>query len=284
MVDPGTQRSRPISGARFRGNRIATIAAAATALVGLSAMFSPAQAASTAHATDGIQGRDISVNQGTNYDWQGVAEAGVKFGQAQATDGLDWTSPAFRQQYKAIGDAGMYKGAYHFARPHQSGGAEQAQHFVKNGGGWTADGKTLPGMLDLEPTPSAKTAEEQCYHQSKAQMIRWIDDFRTEYQAETGRLPMIYTTTAWWNQCVGDTPEFADSPLMIAQWGSKTSGQVPQAWGDYDFWQHTEGGAGKSSVADRSRFNASSEKLADLASNPQYVPVGRANAQAYLGY
>ena len=47
----------------------------------------------------------------------------------------------------------MVRGAYHFANPRTSSGADQARYFVQNGGAWTADGKTLPGLLDIEFNP-----------------------------------------------------------------------------------------------------------------------------------
>ena len=48
---------------------------------------------------------------------------------------------------------GMVRGAYHFANPSTSSGADQARYFVQNGGAWTADGQTLPGLLDIEFNP-----------------------------------------------------------------------------------------------------------------------------------
>ncbi|WP_443095592.1 GH25 family lysozyme [Rothia koreensis] len=267
----------------LRRRGAACLAVSTALILGGTLLVEPAaQAASDAGPKEGIQGRDISVNQGNDYPWSEVASAGVEFGQAQATDG-DWASPTFDKQYKAIGKAGLYRGAYHFARPSHSSGSEQARFFMDHGGKWVNDGTTLPGMVDLEPTPSAKTADEQCYHQTPAQMRAWIQDFTVEYKSETGRAPMIYTTNAWWNQCVGDTTAFIDSPLMIAKWGSGSSGDVPASWGDYDFWQHTE--SSKGSIADRSRFNGPKSRLQELATNPQYVPTGSANKQqSPLGY
>ncbi|KAL2378165.1 hypothetical protein RJZ90_006202 [Blastomyces dermatitidis] len=38
-------------------------------------------------------------------------------------------------------------------------GAEQANYFLAHGGGWSDDGITLPGMLDIETNPNGN----QCY-------------------------------------------------------------------------------------------------------------------------
>jgi hypothetical protein len=47
-------------------------------------------------------------------------------------------------------NAGLIRGGYHFARPDVSSGATQANYFLAHGGGWSADGRTLPGALDIE--------------------------------------------------------------------------------------------------------------------------------------
>jgi len=54
----------------------------------------------------------------------------------------DWDSGAT--------NAGLIRGGYHFARPDVSSGATQATYFLAHGGGWSSDGITLPGALDIE--------------------------------------------------------------------------------------------------------------------------------------
>lgn len=54
------------------------------------------------------------------------------------------------QSCRGATNAGVIRGAYHFARPDISSGATQATYFTTNGGGWSADGITLPGALDIE--------------------------------------------------------------------------------------------------------------------------------------
>ena len=84
----------------------------------------------------------------------------------------------------------MIRGAYHFALPDSSSGAAQADYFAKNGGGWSNDGITLPGALDIEYNPYGAT----CYGLSASAMVDWIEDFVTSYESATGRWPLIYTT------------------------------------------------------------------------------------------
>ena len=58
----------------------------------------------------------------------------------------------------------MVRGAYHFANPRTSSGADQARYFVQNGGAWTADGKTLPGLLDIEFNPYPRLRQHLLQH------------------------------------------------------------------------------------------------------------------------
>ncbi len=61
-----------------------------------------------------------------------------------------YVSPEFSPQYEGATSAGLIRGAYHFAHPDESTGTAQASYFLANGGGWSDDGITLPGALDIE--------------------------------------------------------------------------------------------------------------------------------------
>jgi hypothetical protein len=58
--------------------------------------------------------------------------------------------PDFNRNYAGATNVGIIRGAYHFARPGKSSGAAQAHYFLAHGGGWSSDGRTLPGAIDLE--------------------------------------------------------------------------------------------------------------------------------------
>lgn len=68
----------------------------------------------------------------------------------QATEGTTYKDPKFSDNYVGATRVKIIRGGYHFAHPDSSSGAKQALWFLANGGGWTKDGRTLPGMLDLE--------------------------------------------------------------------------------------------------------------------------------------
>ena len=150
------------------------------------------------------QGLDVSAAQGS-VDWQAAYNNGARFAYVKATEGTSYTNPSFSQQYNGSYNIGMIRGAYHFAHPDSSSGAAQADYFVAHGGGWSADGRTLPPALSLQNNPSGA----QCYGLSPAAMVSWIKAFSNEMQAKTDKYPMITTSFAWWNACTGNSNAFA---------------------------------------------------------------------------
>lgn len=210
--------------------------------------------ASRTAAVSGVPGIDVSGWQG-EVDWAGQYDAGKRFAYVKATEGTGYTSPDFGHQYNGSYSAGMIRGAYHFALPDTSSGAAQANHFVDHGGGWSDDGKTLPGALDMEWNPYGAT----CFGKSPSAMKSWINDFLETYKSRTGRYPAIYTNTSWWNQCVGQDTSFGEkSPLWIARY-SDSVGSLPSGWGTHTFWQYTD------KPIDQNVFNGSLERLKVLA-------------------
>ncbi|KZO98338.1 glycoside hydrolase family 25 protein, partial [Calocera viscosa TUFC12733] len=211
----------------------------------------------------GIPGLDVSSYQGT-VDWSTVASDGAKFAFIKATEGTDYTNPDFTQQYDGSYDAGLIRGAYHFAHagphlPDSSSGATQADYFLANGGGWSADGKTLPGMLDIEYNPSGAT----CYGLSTSSMVSWITSFSSTYFSATGRYPIIYTTTSWWNECTGSSAAFgANNPLFVAAYNTEGAGTLPPGWSYYSFWQWADSGT---FPGDQDVWNGSQEGLEAMA-------------------
>ena len=225
-----------------------------------------ARKAAPAASVDGI---DVSHWQG-NIDWNAVAADGIEFAYMKAIEGTYYTDPSFDSNYPESYYAGLVRGAYHFANPADSSGAAQARFFVNNGGGWSPDGQTLPGVLDIEYNPYGPT----CYGLTDGQMINWVGDFISTYEAMTGRYPVIYTTTNWWSTCTGNYAGFWDvSPLWVANWGSDPY-PLPNGAPYWTFWQYTAEGSvnGVAGNVDRDLFNGSYDRLQAIAtcshSNP----------------
>ncbi|MCR1161293.1 lysozyme [Paenarthrobacter sp. UW852] len=217
----------------------------------------------------GIAGQDVSAHQG-NVDWQSQWNQGSRWAYVKATEGNYYLNENYAQQYDGSRNAGMVRGAYHFAIPNWSSGADQARYFVANGGGWTADGYTLPPVLDIEYNPYAgRTINgfyfgNTCYDMSKAQLGQWAADFGNTVMALTGRFPVIYSTTDWWNTCVGNST-FGSYPLWIASyWNNPTNtpGTLPVSWGNYSMWQYSSTGPFE---GDSNIFNGSYDQLRTFA-------------------
>lgn len=188
-----------------RRTRVTAVCAAALA-IGASALAEvPASAASPP------KGHDVSSHQ-KNVDWSGAKARGARFVYVKATESTNYRNPYFSQQYNGARTAGIIRGAYHFALPNKSSGATQAAYFVRNGGRWSADGWTLPPALDIEYNPY--DSRHKCYGLSKAGMVNWIKSFSNELKQLTGRRPVIYTTTHWWNTCTGGSRAFASDHAL----------------------------------------------------------------------
>ncbi|MFG2606340.1 lysozyme [Streptomyces sp. NPDC048514] len=203
------------------------------------------------------EGVDVSSHQG-DVDWPTLWGAGTRWAYTKATEGTYYTNPYFTQQYDGSYGVGMIRGAYHFATPDTTGGAAQADYFVDHGGGWSRDGKTLPGVLDIEWNPYG----DACYGKSKSGMVTWVRDFLNRYKARTGRAAVLYTATSWWTDCTGNYAGFgATNPLWIARYAA-TAGTLPAGWSAYTMWQYTSTGK---TVGDHDRFNGSATQLGDFA-------------------
>lgn len=205
----------------------------------------PAAPYATSWTPPGVLGMDVSGHQPT-IDWALQSRLGAKFAYVKATEGINFTSKFFPSQYQGSYNAGMIRGAYHFALPNESSGRAQADYFVNNGGGWSADGRTLPPLLDVEYNPYYQYGNS-CYNMSASQMVQWIRDFSDRVLALTNRRPMIYTTTDWWVTCTANSTAFADHPLHIAAYPynletgfQRGPGSLPKAWSRYDVWQFSD--------------------------------------------
>ena len=69
-----------------------------------------------------------------------------------------------------------------------------------------------------------------------AALVAWIRDFSDTYTAATGRAPVIYTPTGWWNQCTDGNTGFGANPL----WATGT-GPLPPGWTTHTFRQTPHG-------------------------------------------
>ncbi len=192
----------------------------------------------------GVLGMDVSGWQAdsathsiSQVNWTEQWRMGARFVYVKATEGNSFRDNSFSSHFTGASKVGMLRGGYHFALPNQSGAITQADFFVNNGGGWSADGKTMPPLLDIENNPYGAS----CYGLSPSQMVSWIGAFSKRVQARTGRLPMIYTNYYWWQDCTGNSKAFTNQPLHIAAYGT-TDPWIPGGWTNYSVWQYSSTG------------------------------------------
>lgn len=210
----------------------------------------------TAQAPAGVPGIDVS-NYQPDLNWQQQWNAGIRFAYIKATEGDYYESPVFNEQYSGSYDQGMIRGAYHFGNPDVDTAAGQARFFVDNGGGWSSDGQTLPGVLDIEYDPYGD--DDKCYGQSAGQLVNWIEEFVDTYEQLTGRAAVIYSNGNWWRDCTNNSTAFAgENPLWFARWNTEP-GPLPGGWTDYTFWQYTD------TPFDHDVFNGSLPQLREFA-------------------
>ncbi|GAB3659422.1 hypothetical protein GCM10027589_20540 [Actinocorallia lasiicapitis] len=210
-----------------------------------------------------VPGLDVSYWQGENVDWQDIANKGAKFAIIRATRGTSgkvndaglYTDPYFQQNAQNARNVGIIQGSYHFATPNRTTGAVQADFFINNGGGWTPDGRTLPGALDMETDPANTSLpkvdglRKDCYNMTPQAMITWIRSFSTRYFQRTGRYPLIYTNQSWWKNCTGTPAEPTGTsafnltnPLWVANYQKQpTQPAMPGGFAKYTFWQFWNG-------------------------------------------
>ena len=201
-------------------------------------------------------GMDVSSHQGA-VAWATAKANGAQFAYVKATEGTTYQNPDFAQQYNGSFNAGMIRGAYHFALPDRSSGAAQGNFFVDHGGGWSNDGKTLPPAIDLEYNPYGAS----CYGKTQSAMVTWIRDIANTVKARTGRDPVFYTSTSWWTLCTGNNASFGNNPLWIPRYGSSV-GTLPAGWSFQTIWQNADSGT---FPGDQNRFNGALDRVQAFA-------------------
>jgi len=241
-----------VNGQRARAEVTVTAVCVLAAFLSASSLGVTAAAAAVP-----VQGLDVSAHQ-TSINWIKVRSTGAQFAYVKATEGITITNARFASEYSGSYQAGLIRGAYHFARPNTSSGAAQARYFVARGGGWSADGRTLPGALDMEANPHGPA----CYGLNRSAMVAWVADFARTYHALTSRWPVIYTARNWWTACTGGYTGFAaQDPLWVARYAA-SPGALPAGWASYTFWQYAPGGTFS---GDQDIFNGSNARLRTLA-------------------
>ena len=144
---------------------------------------------------------------------------------------------------------------------------------MQNGGAWTADGKTLPGLLDIEFNPYPAYGNT-CYNMTPAQ----LDHLDPRL---CGHLPFTDRSRpdgVHRNLLVVAVRGFAAVQLLTLHLASYSTvvGAIPAGWSGYDIWQFTDRAR---SWVTLNFFPGTVNDLKVLAKNPKAVHRNWSNGQ-----
>jgi len=228
--------------------------------------------ATTLPAGAWVRGVDVSswqhpgstiLNCGVPIDWNQVAAAGHRFAYVKATEKTTYNNPCFSQDWNGAGAAGLYRGAYHYARLSDdlSSAEAQARFFVARVG--TSTGPIdLPPMLDLEEPMVDRNGVAYYSTDIGIQryiggfMIEWVRRFNNEVFRLTGRYPVIYTGNGYINKYIPQglpADITSNGRLWVADYTCQTQlgsmfcdtfnplrlPTVVRGWANWTFWQYT---------------------------------------------
>ena len=203
-----------------------------------------------------LEGIDVSHWQDA-IDWTKVAAAGKSFAIIKATDGQKdsfgklYSDPNYPTNHAAAKAAGLWTGAYHFARPDATvnDAIDEADYFAAAINLGVGD---LIPALDLEVSGGLAVPALQA----------WVATFLGEVTTRIGARPMIYTSPAFWKKYMGDSRALADAgytTLWIAHWNVTSPTVAASNWGGHGwtFWQYSNCGHvnGISGCVDLDRYS-----------------------------
>ncbi len=245
--------------------------AGALALLLLAALALPA---------GGATGVDVSNWQhpfGAAIDWNQVRASGRTFAFIKATGGPDYTNPYFRGDWDGAAAAGMYRGAYHYARPALplSTAVAQARYFVSTTG-------TMQGAGDLPPVLDLETANGL----APGDVVAWAQTWLVEVQRLTGRTPIVYTGYYFWQDHLGSTSALAGYRLWLPWYTTNPFiVRVAPPWGAWTFWQWSSTGTvpGITTNVDLDNYCCADANLAALGGGSANPAAGNPFGSVDLG-
>jgi lysozyme len=195
-------------------------------------------------------GIDISHHNGSDIEFDALADQNVRFVYAKATQGVGFKDKRFSEYWSAIRalpqGKRVLRGAYHFLTAADDGAA-QAQsflNFLHANGGLTND--DMPPVVDLEWDVIKPGDTDRWSSKTPDEIISSVSGWLKLVHEKTGRVPMVYTARSWWRQRVGSDDSFSRlSPykLWIADYSESARGtEEPHVPGNnkWHLWQFTE--------------------------------------------
>lgn len=175
-------------------------------------------------------GPDVSSYQ-PNTDWGAVKAAGATFAFVKCSESTDYINPRFARDWAEIRRVGLYRGAYHFARPSVNPDPTPEVYFfldtVQKHGGGLPKGDCL--VLDMEDVNFNGDASG------------WTLFFMQILKNIVGFNPILYTGQ-WYldSRLQVRTQEYKEYPLWNASYNNNWPA-TPAPWSSTTLWQYTDG-------------------------------------------
>jgi lysozyme len=176
-----------------------------------------------------VHGVDVSRWQG-KIDWAKLRSRGANFAYIKATDGGDHLDPMFKKNWRAAGEAGLKRGAYHFFYWCRTAG-DQADWFIRNVP--RVEG-ALPPVIDVE-----WNGESSCKRRpSRPKVLEKMQVFMDKLEAHYGQRPIIYTAPDFYRDNLKGA--FPNHPFWLRSVARHPSKNYPgRKW---VFWQYSGSG------------------------------------------
>jgi lysozyme len=195
-----------------------------------------------------VHGVDVSRWQG-DIDWAKLRTQGANFVYIKSTDGGDHLDPMFKRNWRAAGEAGLRRGAYHFFYWCRTAG-EQADWFIRNVP--RVEG-ALPPVIDVEWNGESRCRKRH----SRARVLEKMQVFMDRLERHYGRRPIIYTAPDFYRDNLRG--QFLDYPFWLRSVAAHPAKVYPgRKW---VFWQYSGSGLshGVSGRIDLNVFHGSEE-------------------------
>lgn len=176
----------------------------------------------------------------------------LRFVICKATQGITYTDPDFRNNWKMIKQQGLIRGTYHFYMCTDDP-IKQAVHFASTASGLSA--ADIAPVLDIEQGSMSSTV-------SAAQMEKDILLFLKTVEEKMGRKPIVYTNYSFAQEHFKN-PELAEYDLWLAEYSNAKQPKTPDLWKDkgYKIWQKSAAYSLDSEKTDYDEFIGVLEEL-----------------------
>jgi GH25 family lysozyme M1 (1,4-beta-N-acetylmuramidase) len=212
-------------------------------------------------------GIDVSHYQGTGLNWSTIKNTnGISFAWTKSTEGFTYNDDTFTTNEVHAASAGVYIGAYHYARPDNqvglAGADQEAAHYWSIASPYIKSGnKYLMPMLDVEQDLTGAGY-------TKTTLSQWVNRWCTDiqnYGAAAGLkiTPVVYTYISYASTWL-DSTVAQNWPLWMANYnGANPQTGAPNAvspWATWQFWQYNDAAA---SGGDSDTINGDANTLKD---------------------